>query len=250
MADYNIAETFTLPSRGLLYSTPINPEIKLRSMTTNEEMKRLAHSENNFDVLSEVIDDCIINKPEISSYDMCIGDFQFLLHKLRVVTYGSQYKSTSICPICGHENVLTLDLNSLEVKEFEESSMDLLTVKLPRTGKTVQLRVQSPRMLDNISRRRKEIISKNPQFKGDPSVSVLLESLIKSVDGEVLDPIRLGNFVRSLPMMDVNKIIRASEKFNKGVGVNPVIPCTCSLCGVPYDTSFRITAEFFGPTDD
>ena len=37
---YTIAERDTLPSHGLLYEKDINPEIKLRSMTVRDEMKR------------------------------------------------------------------------------------------------------------------------------------------------------------------------------------------------------------------
>ena len=77
---YTIKEDFTLPSHGKLYDTQINDNISLRSMTTLEEMKRLAPSEHPYKMMSEVIDDCLIDKPGISAYDMCIGDYQFLLY--------------------------------------------------------------------------------------------------------------------------------------------------------------------------
>lgn len=37
MADYTISETYTLPSKGLVYDTPFDPHIKLRSMTTKRK---------------------------------------------------------------------------------------------------------------------------------------------------------------------------------------------------------------------
>ena len=37
--DYTIAETFTLPSEGKIYSQKVNPQVQLRSMTTEEEMR-------------------------------------------------------------------------------------------------------------------------------------------------------------------------------------------------------------------
>ena len=33
MENYCIGESYTLPSLGKIYNTPVNPEIKLRSMT-------------------------------------------------------------------------------------------------------------------------------------------------------------------------------------------------------------------------
>ena len=43
--DFTIAETYSLPSRGKIYSVPVKEQVKLRSMTVNEEMKRLSHSD-------------------------------------------------------------------------------------------------------------------------------------------------------------------------------------------------------------
>ena len=89
-----ILEYFELPSKGLIYNNEGReiPKFKMRSMTTVEEMKRLSHCEDAYRLISEIIDDCILDKIGISSYDMHIGDYQYLLHRLRVVTYGSEYK--------------------------------------------------------------------------------------------------------------------------------------------------------------
>lgn len=43
--DYIISEEYTLPSHGKIYSKPVKEVVKLRSMTTNEEMKRLSPSD-------------------------------------------------------------------------------------------------------------------------------------------------------------------------------------------------------------
>ena len=86
----------------------------MRSMTTVEEMKRLSHSEDAYRLISEIIDDCILDNLGISCYDMHIGDYQYLLHRLRVVTYGSEYKVTTQCPYCGHTDTYKLDEDVLE----------------------------------------------------------------------------------------------------------------------------------------
>ena len=101
MEDYTIAEDYVLPSLGKVYDKAVNPNVKIRSMTTEEEMKRLGHTDKPRKLLAEIIDDCLIEKPGISSYDLCIGDFQYLMHKLRIVTYGSDYLMQTRCPLCG-----------------------------------------------------------------------------------------------------------------------------------------------------
>ena len=55
MTDYTIAEEYTLPSLGKVYSENVNPIVKLKSMTTNQEMKRLAPSERSYKTICEKI---------------------------------------------------------------------------------------------------------------------------------------------------------------------------------------------------
>ena len=91
-----VVEFFQLPSKGLIYGEGKElDKFKMRSMTTVEEMKRLSHSEDAYRLISEIIDDCVLGNLGISAYDMHIGDYQYMLHRLRVVTYGSEYKVTT-----------------------------------------------------------------------------------------------------------------------------------------------------------
>ena len=248
MEDYVIAEEYTLPSQGKVYSKQIDPDIKIRSMTTEEEMKRLAHSESQFKLLSEIIDDCLIKKPAISTYDMCIGDYQFLMHKLRVVTYGADYKVNTTCPVCGKLNEETIDLDKLEVVPYSEELNKYLNITLPRTNKHIELRLQTPRMLDEVNRKSKELLKKSPNLKGEPAILFTLQSVIAKVDGEVLDPIKLESFVRRLPAADSNYILKCLDKID--IGVNPRLSCKCSQCNTYYNAVLPITGEFFGPSID
>ena len=74
MSNYSIAEEFRLPSQGKVYSMNVKPAGKIRSMTTQEEMKRLAPAERAYKNICEVIDDCIVEDIGISAYDMCLAD--------------------------------------------------------------------------------------------------------------------------------------------------------------------------------
>ncbi|MGM9544277.1 MAG: hypothetical protein ACI3T9_04775 [Romboutsia timonensis] len=244
---WTIAEEYTLPSKGKLYNKEINPNIKLASMTTEHEMRRLAHTDTPYKVMAEIIDDCMVTKPGISAYDMCIGDYQFLLHKLRIVTYGPNYKISTICPYCNNVKTDDINLEDLEVFEYTDDIKDLMSVTLPKTGKIINLKVQTPRLLEDVERRKREFIKKNPGG-ADPSFLYLLESLIDKVDGEVVDPVRLSSFVRKLPMADTNAIIQTAEKLNSKVGINTVLENDCPVCGVDYKSNFPITSEFFRPT--
>ena len=160
MENYTIAETFTLPSKGKVYNSElVVPTFKLSSMTTNHEMRRLAPSELQYKNMCDVIDECMVESPGISAYDMCIGDYQFCLHKLRIVTYGAMYKISTVCPYCGFENQEVINLEELEVKEYSEDLEKYREFVLPVTQKRIKLKLETPRRLDTV-------VSKIKDFDG------------------------------------------------------------------------------------
>ena len=247
MGNTTVFEGFVLPSKGMIYDEPIEPHVQLRSMTTMDEMKRLSPTDTPYKVMADIIEDCMIEKPKIHVYDLCLGDYQFLLHKLRTVTYGNQYKMIVSCPSCGQTVESIADLDSLDVIEFDESSYDLMRISLPSSNKLIDLKYQTPRDLDTIAFRKKEM-QKKTKLNVDYGLLYSTISMIKKVDGSTLNSIALEEFVKQLPMKDVNAIIQASDKLNRKVGVDNSVIVKCGSCGYEIVTSFRITSEFFGPT--
>lgn len=252
MNDYTIVNEFTLPSKGLVYNRQINPQVKLRSMTTAEEMKRLNHSDRAYKLMAEVINDCIVEDIGIHVYDMCIPDYQFLLHKLRIVTYGPDYKSNSRCPYCTTDNEHILNLETdLKLIPFDKEMYDKYSeITLPQSNTTIKLRMQSPRILDEINVKAKEIRKNSPGFIGDPAFLVTLQNLIETVNGKHYEDFQLDPFIRNLPMRDTNYILKAAQKLNTSFGIDSTLNPTCSFCGLDYNSSFRVTSEFFGPSID
>nr|DAP55296.1 MAG TPA: baseplate protein [Caudoviricetes sp.] len=251
MSDYVVAEEYTLPSLGKVYSENVNPVVKIKSMTTNQEMKRLAPSERAYKTICEIIDECLVENPGISSYDMCLADYQFLLHKLRVVTYGKDYKLEFTCPFCGSKEEATIDLDSLEVRNADDIDYgDLQEFVLPKTKKKIRIKMQTPRMIDQISIQSKDLDKKSKGTQGDTAFLFTLEYMIESVDGEEIDSVRKEKFVRNLPMMDTNYIMKKAEKLVESFGIQTSIDKECPICGLDYTGSFRFTQEFFRPSID
>lgn len=251
MTDYTIAHEYTLPSEGKVYNTKINPQFKMRSMTTAEEMKRLNHSDKQYSILSEIMDDCLVDDIGISAYDLCIADYQYMLHKLRIVTYGTGYKLTSTCPYCATVNIDSINLEDLPLTPFDPDVYDKYSeFVLPVTQKRIKLRMQTPRMMDEISLRAKEQRRKNPQQKGDPAFLFTLQSLIDTIDGEKPEQFKVEAFVQKLPMMDTNYILKCAQKLATSFGLENDLTHTCDFCGLDYAGNFRTTSEFFGPSID
>jgi len=251
MQNYTIAETYTLPSKGRVYSSQVAPDVKIRSMTTMEEMRRLAPSELPYKNMCDIIDDCIVSELGISSYDMCLGDYLFLLHKLRSVTYGKVYKMTTTCPYCGTPTTVEVDLDSLEIKEYNDEDLDRLsTFVLPQLKKKVTIHMQTPRTLDEIATEVKEYRKRNTGSSIDPTMIITMEKIIDTVDGKKPDIINLREWVKNLPMADTNAILQHSDALNSCVGVETNIEVDCPTCTLNFLTSFKATNEFFRPALD
>ena len=243
-----IAETFTLPSKGLIYDEEVNPDIVLSSMKTKHEMLRLSASENNNKIMADIIDDCIVGDCGISSYDMCLGDYQYLLYKLRTVTFGPDYEIYGICPYCGEENYISINLDELEVSEYEDDLMDLMEVTLPNTHSVISLTLQTPRILDVINRK---IAEDKRRRKSSENTSLLynITTSITQVDGEEMNPFTLEEFVKDLPLGDTNFLMNRINEINSKIGVQIDIDASCSNCGRYFTTPFRINSTFFRPNN-
>ncbi|MBQ6627836.1 MAG: hypothetical protein IJH65_03295 [Methanobrevibacter sp.] len=250
MSNVTIQEEYSLPSKGQIYSVKFDPCVKLRSMTVADEMKRLTSTDSPYKNMSEIIESCLETKLPVSVYDMCLGDYQYLLHKLRVVTYGPDYKLSIICPYCGEVFDYDINLDELEVYEFDDTVKPITTFKLPVTGKTIEIGFQTPRDLDNIDKKKKKLKKEFPDLKEDPSLMLNLESMIKTIDGQPVNPITIETFIKKLPMKDSSLILQKAEELNSKVGIDIHINAECPTCGYDINTMFRFTTEFFRPRVD
>lgn len=247
--NYTIAECYELPSRGMIYSEHVNPKIELRSMTGRDEMKRTSPSTTQFKVLADIIDGCMIEKCGISAYDMALPDYEFLLHKLRIVSYGPDYKMLVGCPHCGEDFEAMANLENLAIKEIDmEEYNKLRTVKLPKSGHTITLAFQTPRSLDEQATRVKDLKRQFKNAELDFGLLASIAACVDEVDGTKFNQLKLESFIENLPVADMTKIINQSDKLNRCFGINGQITLDCEHCGGEVITFFRIGQEFFRPT--
>lgn len=249
--NYTIAEDFELPSGGLIYENRFDPHIRLRSMTVRDEMKRLSQASTPHKNLCEIIDSCLITKLPYSCYDLCLGDYEYLLHKLRVVTYGTDYKMVVGCPHCSDVYESTINLDELKVKEFSVKEFeDSLSFELPVSKKQIKLKYQTPRILDLIEQKVKDFKKQNPSATYDPRMLITIQQLISEVDGVKLSYVELENFVNTLSARDGNFILNKADKSVTIIGLDTGLDVTCRKCGGDIKTFFRFGPEFFRPTTD
>ena len=248
--NYTIMEGYELPSGGKIYETKVDPHVELRSMTARDEMKRLSPSSTPLKTLADIIEDCFIEKPAIHVYDMCLGDYEFLLHKLRIVTYGEDYKVTIKCPDCGEIVETTAKLGDIELKHFDEEEINKYrTFVLPKCGRTVTLRFNTPRMTEEMEVKVKEMKRKYKNVTIDFETLVKLLSAIDYVDGEKKPEHELEDFITKLPALDLQKVLNNIDKLNTLIGLENILYVDCPKCGEEITSFFRFGPEFFRPTN-
>jgi hypothetical protein len=219
-------------------------------MTARDEMKRLSPSNSQFKKLADIIEGCMIEKPKVKVYDMALGDYEFLLHKLRIVTYGPKYKISVGCPHCGHTFETEADLEQLQILDFDEEKFkSLQTIKLPVSGDVVKLKFQTPRMLDDIEAKTKEMKRKFRDAELEFNLMILLEEVIDEVNGIKLDPMKAEAYVSKLPAMDMTKIVNSLDALNECIGLDTSLFVDCPNCTSEVKTFFRFGTEFFRPTN-
>lgn len=242
-----IVEKVCLPSKGLVYEEDVNPEIELSSMKTKHEMMRLSATDGNQKVMANIIDDCIVSDMGISSYDLCLGDFQYLLYKLRVVTFGPEYEMQCRCPYCGFENTVTLNIDELNVNEYSDSIIDLLEMDLPISGNHIKLTMQTPRILDRINSRIKETNQRRRNSDENLTVLYTILSCIEEIDDEPIEIVTAENWVRELPLADSNAILYRINELNDCLGIELDSLTTCKICRSTFLAPFRVNDSFFRP---
>ena len=248
--NYTIAEGYTLPSNGLIYPTQFNPSVELRSMTARDEMKRLSPSATPYKTMSEIIEGCLLEKLPVKVYDLAVPDYEFLLHKLRIVTYGDEFKMTLVCPHCGLPTETVAFLEELDVNELDLDLFESLReVKLPASDHVVRLKYLTPRLIDEQTARVKELRRKFKDAALDFTVLVQTASLIDSIDGVKTTLTTAETFIEKLPAKDLLKLIEGINLFNSSFGLDNALTVTCTNCGEDVDTFFRFGSEFFRPTN-
>lgn len=246
-----IKETYTLPSMGRLYGVEFDPKVTLRSMTTEEEMKRLSPSDSDYRILCEIIDDCIEEDLPVSAYDMVLGDFEFLLHKLVTVTYGNEYRMQSICPNCQQSVITTVDLDGIEVHRFDEEAIDSAReIELPVSKKRITLAFQTPRSLDGIKEKTKEKRNRTKDQHTSFDFMYRVMSYIAKIDGREVSDETLESALRKMSMKDVYLILDKGAELGRKVGLDNEVIAKCESCGYQFVTRFQYQPSFLRPIND
>lgn len=246
-SDYQYQETVTLPSKGLLYPKEDCPtgDITMRAMTTGDESLTHGVTKDNVDVrMNRMIHGCILNGWNTDFGRMAMADRMFLLYRLRIITYGGEYKFAVECPKCGEESTYRIDLDKLPVTSLHEGWAEPFMVSLPISKRSIGWRYL--RVDDEAGARSYRKQHKQRGGQSDPTLVFQFARRIVSVDGDEDIPFeQLFTFI--------NKMHAADSRYwennikHHSIGIETDIEVTCRECGKSHVLDLPVDDDFFRP---
>jgi len=248
-------EEVTLPSKGIIYekdsllSTGI---IEMKYMSAKEEDILTSKSLiQNKTVLDKLFKSLIVTP--IKYEDLLLGDKNKIMIATRILGYGKDYTFKYKCPNCGLEQEITVDLNTLTEKEFDEKDCVELNknefeFELPRSKRVIKFKLLTHSDYKKIQH---EIngLRKNISKTGvNPEASMTLKQTIIGVDDkdEKKDIIKFVD--TELLAIDSKALRKEIKRISPDVNLNNYFVCDNSMdCSYESDMEIPIDINFFWP---
>lgn len=249
----NFTQELILPSRGLF--NPEIPEGKViqRCMMVADQ-KFLSGSNQSANTAIHQLVQRTISSPEgFDVSKLTTPDTLYLLFKLRILSYGDEYKFKTKCPECGKRIEVKLNLSELPVEILDEDYEDKLVVTLPRRGDTVYTRVLFNEDLTEINR---EVKRRKKRNEDDDSEYVLriarsiekieLKEMNKDGKKELTGSLDIERYISALTDLDAATILNARDSVS--YGITPTTEYVCPECGEYIDVNLQFSSSFFRPS--
>lgn len=253
MENNNFQQEVVLPSKGILNPEIPGGKIIQRCMMLSDQQFISGSKINEDEILQILVKRCIVSPKDLDVGLLTPADTLFLLFKLRVLSYGSNYRISRRCPECNERVEMTLDLSDLKVETLDKGYEKNLTVTLPHSGDTVTTKI----LTNNDSKELNDEIKKSKaRSNGEDTMSLYLDlaSKIKEVklknpkegqDKVLTNHVDILKYVQELTNRDA--LIIDSTLDNISYGIVPVLNSKCPNCGNDVDVPVRLDSEFFRP---
>lgn len=241
-----------LPSQGY-FGGPT--KVRIRRMTIREE-EILYLSDDNPTYLDDIALSCIVSPKNISLNVLHPNDLMYLLYAIRNISFDSQYKQNSICPMCRQAHLETVDITQLPINFLDADYVNLLKeVRLPLSGDTIGIKVLTEGELLALDEKiQHEIRAKKINDTKKAKLyefQMRREAVIDTVNGEPFKDLETKrNYINAMASKDYNKIVNVSSLIRDSFGLDRRLEVKCPYCKRPYESEASIVPEFFRPSDE
>ena len=204
-------------------TTPSHCEVKVRPITYQDETQfQLQLSQDSTVAVNNLLEACT----EADWSKLYVFDKNYLMFKLREISYGNHYNIEGTCTKCFKRTELNLELNQLPVKYYDGDGT--ITINLPDSGVKTVLKIPS---------------SADQRFMEDlEGASRALWRFVVSLDGET-DTDIIQEFIKRTTLKDVTEI--RTEVYGLDYGMETECWFHCAHCDEKNKTSVGINETFF-----
>lgn len=245
-------ETYTLPSRGLLYDANegIPEAITLRRMTTKEEKIRL-RNQSQTEVIRDLLQACIVNEG-VDAGKLKLVDANFLLFRLRAISLiDDTYKIRLRCPNCGAEFIHQINLSEVPIKYIEKDIDQKLCVELPLSKQKVVFKYPSLNDVISSGNKIEEYFNMFPNVdKGEVIIARTHMLYIKTINGVSMLFEELEDWYNSLDIIDYRALVKAMDVISDIYGFEDNLKSKCPKCDAEVTHGLPITNELFNPSTE
>lgn len=250
--NYNYTQEVVLPSRGLLNPEIPGGKVVQRCMMVTDQKFLSGSNQSAGSVLHQLIQRTVVSPEGFDVSNLTLADTLYLLFKLRILSYGKDYRFKTRCPECRSKIDVELDLSELPVEILDENFAEKLVATLPHRGDKVYTKILTNADREEIN---KEILRRKKKRPDDESEYVL--RIAYSIDKvvfakadsegkkEITNMTDIERYVASLTDLDASAIIAARDSV--AYGIAPIVEHVCSECGEYIDVSVQFSSEFFRP---
>ena len=243
-------ETYTLPSKGLVYEQNENipASITLRRMTTKEDKLRL-RNESEETIRKELLQACIIT-PNVDAGKLKLMDANFLLFRLRSLSLlTDKYKVYCRCNSCGTEFVHEVNLSEVPIKFMSEDKLDLLHIQLPVSGAKLDLKYPSVNDIISMGEALREFTTRFPNADaGEYLYSLSTAVYVDKVNNNILMEEELENYFDEMDILDSRTLREAISQLDDKFGFEDNLKTLCPSCKREITHGLPITSELLTPS--
>ena len=242
-------ETYTLPSKGLVYAPEENmpASITLRRMTTKEDKIRLRNQSEDR-IRRDLLQACIVEP--IDAGKLKLMDANFLLFRLRSLSLlDDMYKVAVRCPHCGTEFVHQVNLSDVPIEFLSKTALKDLSIELPICKAKINLKFPNINDIINLSDRLNEYFDRFPNAdRGEAIYTVGMSIYIGDVNGNILMTEELDNYVDNMDIIDNRLLSNSISKLDNMYGFTKNLVAKCPNCKNDVEHGLPITSELFTPS--
>lgn len=242
----NFTQEVTLPSRGIFNPELPGGKLVQRCMMVSDQKFLYGSTQSNS--MEKLIQRTIESPEGFDISKLTAPDTLYLLFKLRVLSYGSNYTFITRCPECGKKIEVKADLSQVPVEYLDEDFSKNLEVTLPNTGDTVYTKILTNADTEDLDKEIKRRKKRNPDDESEYILRIArsIEKIkIAGSKTELTNNIDIERYISELTSLDAAAITSSRNKII--YGVIPTVDLVCPECHEDISVDIIFSGKFFRP---